>query len=106
MVIKKQFLGAFGTNCPRELKLLPPSSRGDLPGPGSYDYQVSNQPPVSVYGNSVFTSRSHRIGLQRKDQISFPAPADYMIDHFRLVLSGLTISHSSDDSVREYLTKT
>ena len=56
-VQNKQFLGAFGTNCPRELKLLPPSSRGDLPGPGSYDYQVSNQPPVSVYGNSVFTSR-------------------------------------------------
>lgn len=83
-IIKKTLKGAFGTNCPRELKLLPPSSRGDLPGPGSYDYQVSNQPPVSVYGNSVFTSRSHRIGLQRKDQISFPAPADYMIDHFSI----------------------
>lgn len=84
-IIKKTLKGAFGTNCPRELKLLPPSSRGNLPGPGSYDYQSSaNQQPVSTYGNSVFTSRSHRIGLQRKDQISFPAPANYMIDHFSI----------------------
>jgi len=77
--------GAFGTNCKRDLKLLKYMGTGSQsPGPGTYDPGKWHPEPVTVNGNSVFTSRSHRIGLISNDKQSFPAPADYGIDNYSI----------------------
>lgn len=49
--------------------------------PSKSDFFLSKH---SVNGNSVFTSRSHRIGLLPNDKQSFPAPADYSVDNYRI----------------------
>jgi len=82
---KQTLKGAFGTNNRRDLNLLKyQGTASNSPGPGTYDPGKWHPEPVTVNGNSVFTSRSHRIGLLPNDKQSFPAPADYVIDNYSI----------------------
>jgi len=82
---KQTLKGAFGTNCARKLKLISSNSVGwtwtDSPGPGSYRSRV-NARPISVFGNSVFTSRSNRMEKEPKDKKNYPAPSDYSVRNY------------------------
>jgi len=82
---KQTLKGAFGTNCARKLKLIRSNSVGwtwtDSPGPGSYRNRPLSR-PISVFGNSVFTSRSNRMEKEPKDKKNYPAPAEYSVRNY------------------------
>merc|ERR1712212_14426 len=81
---KQTLKGAFGTKCSRKLKLINSTIKTNIPAPGKYEVRSEVSRPVSVFGNSVFTSRSIRMGTAQKDKQNYPAPSDYVPHNYTI----------------------
>jgi len=81
---KQTLKGAFGTKCARKLKLINSTIKTNIPAPGKYEVRSEVSRPVSVFGNSVFTSRSIRMGTAQKDKQNYPAPSDYVPHNYTI----------------------
>ena len=76
--------GAFGTNCSRKLKLINSYVALNMPGPEAYRYDKKESRPLSLFGNSVFTSKTVRMGTNYKDKQNYPAPAEYSVHNYTI----------------------
>lgn len=81
---RKTLKGAFGTNCSRKLKLINSYVALNMPGPESYRYDKADTRPLSLFGNSVFTSKTVRMGTNYKDKQNYPAPSEYSVHNYTI----------------------
>ena len=55
-----------------------------MPGPESYRYDKADTRPLSLFGNSVFTSKTVRMGTNYKDKQNYPAPSEYSVHNYTI----------------------